>query len=123
MNLGQVLLLMAYAMGLSLGQLLFKHAALRLEADRLAMPLWRAVLVNYSLFGALVLYAALTGLWVFILTRTELSKAYPFIALTLVITPLLASRLFGETLSGSYFFGLAAIVLGLIVISSAGGTP
>jgi drug/metabolite transporter (DMT)-like permease len=64
-----------------------------------------------------VLYGLLTGLWVYLLTFTPLSRAYPFVALAFVLTPLLASRLFGEALKPSFFLGLAAIVAGLLVIT------
>jgi drug/metabolite transporter (DMT)-like permease len=117
-----VVLLVAYCSALSGGQLLFKHAAMRLGDDRQVMPLWRAVSTNGPLIGALALYAALTALWVYILSVTDLSRAYVFTALCLVLTPLMAHRLFGETLDLRFFIGLAAIVFGLFVIAS-GGRP
>ena len=41
--------------------------------------------------AAMLLYAALTLLWVWILTFTPLSYAYPFAALAFGMTPLLAA--------------------------------
>jgi drug/metabolite transporter (DMT)-like permease len=118
----QVMLLVGYCCALSCGQLLFKHAALRLGSDRLVKPLWLAVATNVPLICALTLYVALTGLWVYILTVTDLSRAYVFNALCLVLTPLMAQRLFGEVLDTRFFIGLAAIVFGLCVIAW-GGRP
>lgn len=121
MKQSQVLLLLGYGTGLALGQLLFKHAALKLNADRLLKPLLWATVTNGPLIAAIMLYAGLTALWVYILSFTELSKAYPFHALTLVLTPLMAQRVFGESLSTSYFVGLAAIIFGLLVIAYGDG--
>ena len=52
-----------------------------------------------------------------LLSITDLSKAYPFHALTMVMTPLLASHFFGEKLNGSFYLGLAAILIGIFVIA------
>ena len=43
-------------------------------------------------FVALILYAALTVLWVWILSYTPLSRAYPFLALAFALTPALGCR-------------------------------
>ena len=113
----QVILLLGYSLGLALGQLLFKQAALTLRAsDSGTHVLWHA-LTNLHLVGAVVLYAGLTALWVYILSITELSKAYPFHALTLVLTPLMASRLFDERLNTSFYLGLGAILIGVFLIA------
>jgi drug/metabolite transporter (DMT)-like permease len=117
MRVWQFALLIAYSAGMALGQVLFKQAAISLRAGRAAgRPLLLEVVMNLPLLGALALYGGLTALWVYILTFTELSKAYPFVALAFVLAPLAAQRLFGEVLRPSFFVGLAAIVIGLIVI-------
>ena len=119
MRFWQIALLVAYSAGMALGQLLFKQAAITLQAGRAAAtrPLWIEIATNMPLLAALALYGGLTALWVYILTYTELSKAYPFVALAFVLTPLFASRLFHEALKPSFFVGLAAIVVGLLVIT------
>ena len=111
------MLLLAYSFGMALGQLLFKRAAMSLQAGESGKPLMLAIVTNVPLLGALLLYGVLTALWVYILTITDLSRAYPFMALAFVLTPLMASRVFGEALQPSYFAGLAAIVAGLLIIA------
>jgi drug/metabolite transporter (DMT)-like permease len=49
-------------------------------------------------FVALILYAALTVLWVWILSYTPLSRAYPFLALAFALTPALGCLVFAEPL-------------------------
>lgn len=113
----QVILLIGYSLGIALGQLLFKQAAITMRGrDSTAHFIWVAM-TNVPLACAVVLYAALTALWVYILSITDLSKAYPFHALTMVLTPLLAARLFDEKLNGSFYLGLAAILVGIFFIA------
>jgi drug/metabolite transporter (DMT)-like permease len=123
MKLWQVLLLAGYSIAMSVGQLLFKQAAMTIELDRTSRPFLQVAATNIYLVSAVALYIALAALWVYILTVTELSKAYPFVALAFVFTPLLASKVFGESLNRSFYVGLAAIVFGLLVIGLGNRAP
>jgi len=117
MRFWQVILLLGYTAGIAAGQLLFKQAAMTLRGANSASPLiWNAI-TNIPLIAAVLLYAALTALWVYILSITELSKAYPFNAFSMVLTPLLAALIFGEKLNASFYLGMAAILVGLFVIA------
>lgn len=118
----QVILLLGYCLGMALGQLLFKQAAITLRANAGGDSLVWQVLTNTHLVAAVLLYAALTALWVYILSITELSKAYPFNALPLVLTPLLASRLFDERLNTSFYLGMGAILIGVFLIARGADT-
>jgi drug/metabolite transporter (DMT)-like permease len=55
-------------------------------------------LLNGYFFVALILYARLTVLWVWILSFTPLSRAYPFLALAFALTPALGCLVFAEPL-------------------------
>src|SRR5262245_55657725 len=72
----------------------------------------------FTTLSALVLYAGFALLWVWILSFTPLSRAYPFVALAFALTPLLAGSLFGETISLRLIVGLLLIVCGLFFISA-----
>ena len=114
----RVLALIAYPFGMAVGQVLFKLAARdlsRLEAastDRLA----RALFFNPWFIIAILLYAALSVEWVWILGGMKLSTAYPFVALSFVLTPLLGYFVFGEAVGWSHAAGLSLIVAGILVI-------
>src|SRR5690242_7347384 len=117
LSASQVLLLLLYAGGMAAGQLLFKSAALRYGAgagefgDRLI-----GLFQNAYFLAALLLYAALAIFWVWVLSFTSLSRAYPFVALAFAVTPLLAGFVFGEALSLRLFVGLALILCGLFFV-------
>lgn len=118
----QAALLVSYALGMAAGQLLFKQASRGIPALRGAP--WPEVAwglaTNPWLVGAVALYAALTLLWVWILSFTPLSLAYPFVALALAVTPLAAHWAFGEALSAGHLAGLGLVLAGLVVMARAG---
>jgi drug/metabolite transporter (DMT)-like permease len=116
--LSQVALLLAYAAGMAGGQLLFKAAALRDIPDGAMSQRLLSIVANSYFLGAIVLYGALTVLWVWVLTFTPLSRAYPFVALAFAITPLLGGLVFGEPVGLRLMLGIALILGGLLLVAS-----
>ena len=49
--------------------------------------------------------------------KVPLSIAYPFSALAMIIVPIMASQIFAEKLSLSYWFGAILIIIGIIIIA------
>jgi drug/metabolite transporter (DMT)-like permease len=109
---------MVYAAGMSGGQVLFKMAALRYVADGGVGERLLGVVCNIYFVTALVFYAGYAILWVWILSFTPLSRAYPFVALAFALTPLLGAMLFGETISLWFIVGLLFILCGLFIVTS-----
>jgi drug/metabolite transporter (DMT)-like permease len=112
----QVAILVLYAFGMSIGQVLFKFAADRMTADT-AEGFLSSVLGNGYFLLAFLVYCGLTVLWVWILTRIPLSRAYPFVVLAFVFTPALAFAIFGEPLDLWYLLGLGLVLCGLAVLT------
>jgi drug/metabolite transporter (DMT)-like permease len=113
LSLSHIAALVAYAAAMAGGQLLFKTAAMRGAAHG---PLGERVagfLLNGYFFVALILYAALTVLWVWILSFTPLSRAYPFVALAFALTPALGALVFSEPVSMRLVIGIVLILCGL----------
>jgi len=113
----QIALLVAYAVALAGGQLLFKMAAMRGATDG---PLGERIagsLLNGYFAAAVVLYAALTVLWVWILSFTPLSRAYPFVALAFALTPALGAMMFSEPVSVRLVIGIVLILGGLLFVA------
>jgi len=55
--------------------------------------------------------------WMLAVSRLELSKAYPFMALNFLIVCIVAVPLFGETLTTAKVVGLTTVVVGLLILS------
>jgi drug/metabolite transporter (DMT)-like permease len=116
MTVSQAAMLCFIASLLSVGQVLLK-----LAADRIG-PVTGWGLVTWLdplLMGAIAIYLLTALLWILALRGIELSRGYPFIALSFVFTPLLAWRLLGEQLSWSYGVGLALLFAGIFIIARA----
>ena len=115
LSLAQIALLVAYAVGMAGGQFLFKLAAVRAPAGAMTDRIG-ALLSDVVFLSALALYGALAFVWVWILTFTPLSRAYPFVAIAFALTPLLGGFIFGEPLTLRLFVGVAVIFAGLLIV-------
>ena len=116
LTLAQVALLAAYGAGMAGGQLLFKMASQRVTVSGTVGNRLIDLAGNVYFFAAFILYCGLSVLWVWILTFTPLSRAYPFVALAFAITPFLSGWLFAEPISLRLGLGVAAIVVGLLLV-------
>jgi drug/metabolite transporter (DMT)-like permease len=118
LTISQIGLLVGYAAAMSAGQLLFKAAAQLGTTEASLAARLVAIAANGYFVTAMLLYTVLTALWVWILTFTPLSYAYPFAALAFGMTPLLAAAVFGDPVSLRLMLGCVLIVGGIIVIAS-----
>ena len=118
LSASQISLLAAYAAAMAGGQLLFKVAAMRGAGSNTPGERIAGLLFNGYFAVALVLYAALTVLWVWILSFTPLSRAYPFVALAFALTPALGILVFGEPASFRLIIGIGLILCGLFFIAA-----
>jgi multidrug transporter EmrE-like cation transporter len=118
-----VLLLLSVASA-SLGQVLFKKGVMltgevTFRGSVLA-ELIRLVF-NPVVFSGLVLYVVSTILWLAALSKTTLSFAYPFTALTFILVMLSSRMVFLESIPPLRYLGIGLIVAGILVSSVARG--
>jgi drug/metabolite transporter (DMT)-like permease len=116
MRLDLILLLLVPVM-ISFGQLLFKLAGRELSGN-IGRDLL-AIAFHPHFIGAMALYGIASFLWVIALSKTDISRAYPFMASGFVIVPVLGYYLLNETLNVPFFLGTALIVTGIAIISYA----
>jgi drug/metabolite transporter (DMT)-like permease len=95
----------------ALGQVLFKVGA----TGRNAL----VDFVNAWIIAGLVSYALGTMLWIYSLSKAQLTIVYPFTALTFVLVYLVGVFVLGEATSLKALVGVAAVLLGLFLISTA----
>ena len=117
LSLATIAILLAYSVALAGGQVLFKLAALRFTPAARWSDNLLALALNPYLVLAIVLYALLSAVWVWVLTFVPLSTAYPFVALTFVLTVASGALLFGEAVTLRLVLGGLMIIAGLIVIT------
>lgn len=113
-----VLLPACVAIMLAGGQVLFKRAGLAI-AGRGAADAVIVLATMPAFWASLVLYGLATLLWIVVLSRAPLSRVYPFVALPIVLVPLLARAIFEEPLGPFYLAGLGLVVCGVILTQLA----
>jgi drug/metabolite transporter (DMT)-like permease len=76
----------------------------------------KAVSTNIGVVGGLALYFGSALVWLLVLSRLDVSLAYPFVGLGFIITMLLAWLVRGETLSVARICGTLLIAFGVLVV-------
>lgn len=112
-----IAILLTYSVALAGGQVLFKLAALRFAPAARWTDTILSLALNPFLILAVMFYAVLSVAWVWVLTFVPLSIAYPFVALTFVLTVASGALFFGEAVSLRLVLGGVMIIAGLIVIT------
>ncbi|MDV6188735.1 hypothetical protein RYH75_05570 [Stenotrophomonas geniculata] len=105
----------------SYGQLVIKWQASSYQATTAGwlgkLPPVIQLLLQPWVISAFVAAFAASLCWMLAVSRLELSRAYPFMALNFLIVCVAAIPLFGEAFTLSKAIGLATVVAGLIIIS------
>jgi len=115
MGLVQYIALIACVIGIAIGQILFKLAS-RTLGDGINVL---ALITSPYLIGGGTLYVVATFAWIWLLSRIELNQAYPFMALSFVIVPMLSMAFLGEHVGYRYWLGIALIFAGIVLTLSA----
>jgi drug/metabolite transporter (DMT)-like permease len=115
--MNDLLVLLAVAL-LGTSQVLQKLGATRRLAGRRAPKEWASALFSAELLGAIFCIAAGTALWLLVLYRMDVSRAFPFLALTSVVV-VAASRIFlGERVPLHRWLGVGIIALGIALVAT-----
>ncbi len=102
-----------------IGQLLVKKGMLDVGASpaqfaMLPQFIWRAFTNLYVLAGFLCALLAAVS-WIVAISRLDLSVAYPFLGLGIVLVLALSGIVFGEAVPGNRWLGVIIVCVGLIV--------
>jgi multidrug transporter EmrE-like cation transporter len=110
---GTTLLLTVY------GQLVVKWQVLRKGSLPTTLSgkfdFFASLLLNPWVLSALFTGFVAVLCWMAALTHLELSRAYPFAALSFVLVLILSGVLFGETITLAKAVGIVVVIAGLIV--------
>jgi len=105
------------------GQLLLKSGMLevgKLPADSGAFPGFALhALTNLKVVGGLACAVAASFAWMGAVSLSDISFAYPFMALPIVLVLLLSGAIFGETVPLGRWLGVGLVCLGLLVAARA----
>ncbi len=77
------------------------------------------LLLNPYLIAGMTLYAVSIVLWLAVLSRAEVSAAYPMASIGFIITAVVAHFALGEVLSVTRLLGIALICAGVVLVSKS----
>jgi multidrug transporter EmrE-like cation transporter len=99
------------------GQLALKYGTKLAVAREATAGMLTSYLANPYMWFALCLYGISTVLWIYTLSKVDLSYAYPMVALGYVLVCALSVLLFKETMPVLRIAGLGVIIVGVIMIA------
>ena len=76
-----------------------------------------SIITNISVLLGLSAYVASVGFWLIVLSRLEVSKAYPFVGLGFILTMLFAYFFLNEPITAMKLVGTSFVFLGIILVS------
>lgn len=79
-----------------------------------------AILTSPLLLAGLVLYGVGALAWIAVLSRLNLSTAYPFLALNFVLIALVSRFFLGEEIPILRWIGIGCIVVGILFVARSG---
>jgi len=103
----------------SFGQVYMKKGLLEsgeIKINELLTKKIFSVVFQKNIFIGLILYLISMSFWLIVLSRTELSFAYPLIGLGYVLTAFLAKFYFNENITLIRLFGILLIISGAALI-------
>lgn len=105
-------------------QLMLKQGMMTLAPSVLAQNniVLKLLLIVFSpwVFFGLTMFVISMASHMFVLSRVDLSFAYPFLSLAYVLVAVLAWQLFGEELGAWKIAGIAFICIGTVMIAQSG---
>jgi drug/metabolite transporter (DMT)-like permease len=81
------------------------------------IPNLGSIFLSPCIISGIVLYGTSLIVWLIVLSRMELSRAYPFVSLGYIITFILGIVLLDEKMSQYKILGLMFIVAGIFIMS------
>ena len=112
MSFNQLILLLCTVVLLSVGQVLFKLAAMEMKNIDIFS------LLQPKLILAVCVYGIATVLWIAVLRHTPLQIAYPFVGLAFLIVPILSWFWMDEQISLNTIVGGVTILIGVWIAVS-----
>lgn len=76
-----------------------------------------SVFSNMAVLSGLLVYFGAALLWLVVLSKVEVSVAYPFVALGFVLTALAGHALFGELLTAQRMVGILFVCAGVAILA------
>ena len=117
-----IFLLLVSSVGLNAMAQVFLRSAMRNTSSDLivtSLSWWWDRLTSWGVLAGLGCYVVSFILWLIVLSKVQVSIAYPFQALGYVFASIIAWRVLGEGLTPLNVLGIALICAGVVVLAQA----
>jgi len=111
------LILVAWGVALSVTAQLLLRSGMSAHAKLGGSDLLMAALATPGVWFGLALYICATVSWLVVLSRIDLSVAYPLGSMNYVLVTLLAATILGEQVSLLRWAGTLSILVGILVVA------
>lgn len=83
------------------------------------LPIGVKVMANPPIITGLVMYVVSVGVWLLVLSRVQVSFAYPMLSIGYVVNALAAYYMFGEPLTSLRVLGIFIIIAGVYLVAQS----
>ena len=87
------------------------------EKSKTLSEIIKAGITNINILSGVFCYGMSLLLWFYVLSKMELSRAYPLVSLGYVFTLILGYCFLNETITASKIVGITLIIVGVIVLT------
>ncbi len=98
---------------------MMEHGLLNVKANSILSLAW-TVGTNIWVLAGMLLHVSALIVWLWALSKVDISFAYPFLALGYVLVSAMAWFWLGEELNTIRLFGMAIIIFGIFVLAKSG---
>lgn len=95
------------------------HALNAIKSDGIISLVW-TVGTNPWVMGGMFLHVSALVVWLWALSKVDISFAYPFLALGYVLVSAMAWLWLGEELNQVKIIGMIVIIIGILILAKAG---
>ena len=78
------------------------------------------VVSNPWILSGMLLHVLALAVWLWALSKVDISFAYPFLALGYVLVSFMAWAWLGEELSAARLWGMGVIIIGILILAKSG---
>src|SRR5690606_10822799 len=82
-----------------------------------ALPIGLKVIANPPIVTGLAFYVISVGVWLLVLSRVQVSVAYPMLSIGYIVNAIAAYYLFGEPLTAVRILGIFIIIAGVYLVA------
>ncbi|MFZ2315144.1 MAG: EamA family transporter [Gammaproteobacteria bacterium] len=83
-------------------------------------PIGLKVIGNLPIISGLTMYVASVLVWLLVLSRVQVSFAYPMLSIGYIVNAIAAYYLFGEPLTSVRMLGIFIIISGVYLVAQSG---